>query len=60
MPTTHTHTTTGTPRITLTTTYTARFRPTGTTPWIPAQGTANVTSPPIPIQVIETRAVLVP
>ncbi|MFN8075791.1 MAG: hypothetical protein U0Q15_10270 [Kineosporiaceae bacterium] len=60
MSTTHTYTATGRRDITLTTTYTARFRVAGSNEWIPAEGTAQVASPPITVEVIETRAVLVP
>lgn len=60
MRTTHTYTTTGTRKITLTTVYTARFRVVGDDEWLPAQGTAQVQSVPIDVELIETRAVLVP
>ncbi|MFN8077087.1 MAG: hypothetical protein U0Q15_16935 [Kineosporiaceae bacterium] len=60
MTTTHVYTRTGRQVISLTTVYTGRFRVVGETEWLPVEGTAEVASPGIGIEVIEARAVLVP
>ncbi|MFN8075416.1 MAG: PKD domain-containing protein [Kineosporiaceae bacterium] len=60
MDTTHTYERTGRFAVTLSTTYTGRYRVEGSDEWLPVTGTAQVASAPIAIEVIETRAVLVP
>jgi hypothetical protein len=62
MRTTHVYTQPGKRPVTLTTTYTGRFRRADVpgSPWIPVAGTAQVVSPTITLDVIEARAVLVP
>ena len=55
---THSYTAPGQYPLTMTTTYTGSYR-TETSDWIPIDGTAQVTSPPIPITVLTARADLV-
>jgi len=58
MTTTHTYVTAATLAITLRTTYSGEYSVAGG-PWLPIDGVATVTTPPVPLQVIETHAVLV-
>ncbi|MFN8073808.1 MAG: PKD domain-containing protein [Kineosporiaceae bacterium] len=60
MTNTHTYTRPGRREVHLTTTYSGRYRVSGSTEWLPIAGTAQVTSAPVALEVIETRAVLVP
>lgn len=59
--TAHTYTSTGTFQVTLSTVYSGRYRVLGRGGgWIPVDGTASVPSRATSVEVIETRAVLVP
>ncbi|MFN8075898.1 MAG: PKD domain-containing protein [Kineosporiaceae bacterium] len=60
MTTTHTYKALGHFRVTLATTWSGRYRISGSTEWLPVDGTATVASPPVEVEVIEARAVLVP
>lgn len=56
----HVYTRPGRYQVTLTTTYTGRYRVQGSPDWLPVDGTAEVASQPVMLEAIETRAVLVP
>lgn len=60
MTTTHTYKHPGRYQVTLTTTYTGRYRIVGEPDWLPIDGTVDIPSPPQSLVAYEARAVLVP